>query len=147
ASSTQPHSSASLDSPLNHNKLLNILFSSEQNLDSSNSSSQNSSRSDFKNLPRLYTCKICNNSFKKSTHLSRHVRTHTGDKPFQCKYCPKAFARSDNLLVHERIHTGDKPFSCEICGRLFNTRSDRNRHISIHNDIDPERLNFLLNQK
>jgi uncharacterized Zn-finger protein len=36
----------------------------------------------------------------------RHIRIHTGDKPFQCKICARAFSRSDHLTTHIRTHTG-----------------------------------------
>jgi uncharacterized Zn-finger protein len=38
----------------------------------------------------------------------RHIRIHTGDKPFQCKICARAFSRSDHLTTHIRTHTGGK---------------------------------------
>jgi hypothetical protein len=49
----------------------------------------------------------------------RHIRIHTGDKPFQCKICARAFSRSDHLTTHIRTHTGGKKkhlinFSCLI---------------------------------
>ena len=32
--------------------------------------------------------------------LSRHVRTHTQERPYRCPFCNKAFSRSDNLAQY-----------------------------------------------
>jgi uncharacterized Zn-finger protein len=64
--------------------------------------------------------------------IFRHIRIHTGDKPFQCKICARAFSRSDHLTTHIRTHTGEKPFSCDTCGRRFARSDERKRHGKVH---------------
>uniref|UniRef100_A0A087YIG8 Early growth response 2 n=3 Tax=Poecilia TaxID=8080 RepID=A0A087YIG8_POEFO len=83
---------------------------------------------------RPYPCpaESCDRRFSRSDELSRHLRIHTGHKPFQCRICMRNFSRSDHLTTHIRTHTGEKPFSCEQCGRKFARSDERRRHMKIH---------------
>lgn len=64
---------------------------------------------------RPYACPVenCPRRFSRSDELTRHMRTHTGQKPFQCRICMRNFSRSDHLTTHIRTHTGK--CHCLVC--------------------------------
>lgn len=83
---------------------------------------------------RPYPCPVenCDRRFSRSDELTRHIRIHTGQKPFQCRICMRSFSRSDHLTTHVRTHTGEKPFSCDMCGRKFARSDEKKRHAKVH---------------
>ncbi|NWY35423.1 ZN628 protein, partial [Pheucticus melanocephalus] len=47
-----------------------------------------------------FTCRECGKSFRWSSRLAHHLRSHTGERPYKCPECPKAFKGSSALLYH-----------------------------------------------
>ncbi|KAF8604566.1 hypothetical protein BDV93DRAFT_91399 [Ceratobasidium sp. AG-I] len=62
-----------------------------------------------------HMCPVCSATFTRPQHVARHMRSHTGDRPYGCQMCGDRFARSDLLSRHVN--------KCHTPGGLANTSS------------------------
>ncbi|KAI1792062.1 hypothetical protein LXA43DRAFT_1181245 [Ganoderma leucocontextum] len=57
-----------------------------------------------------HKCPVCQSTFTRPQHVARHMRSHTGDRPYKCQHCGDQFARSDLLSRHvNKCHASEKP--------------------------------------
>ncbi|XP_072854829.2 zinc finger protein 236 [Pogona vitticeps] len=82
-------------------------------------------------------CTYCPKSFKKPSDLVRHVRIHTGEKPYKCDECGKSFTVKSTLDCHVKTHTGQKLFSCHVCSNSFSTKGSLKVHMRLHTGAKP----------
>ncbi|XP_053323278.1 zinc finger protein 845-like [Spea bombifrons] len=51
-----------------------------------------------------YDCNVCAKIFKHRQSLIRHLRIHSGERPYTCPECGKTFNRKGILTVHQKTH-------------------------------------------
>ncbi|KAM6243324.1 zinc finger protein 64 isoform 2-T2 [Spheniscus humboldti] len=68
--------------------------------------------------------------------MERHLRTHTGDAPFQCQMCPAKFKINSDLKRHMRVHSGEKPYKCEFCEVRCAMKGNLKSHIRIKHSME-----------
>ncbi|KAM8734851.1 uncharacterized protein znf628 [Acanthopagrus schlegelii] len=82
-----------------------------------------------------FQCMDCGKSFRWSSRLTHHQRSHNNERPYRCNLCPKAFKGSSALLYHQRSHSGEKPYKCQDCGKAFKRSSLLQVHQSVHTGV------------
>ncbi|KFM57955.1 Transcriptional repressor CTCF, partial [Stegodyphus mimosarum] len=87
---------------------------------------------------RPHKCGVCERGFKTLASLQNHVNTHTGTRPHPCKECASCFTTSGELVRHVRYkHTHEKPHKCTECDYASVELSKLKRHMRCHTGERP----------
>jgi len=89
---------------------------------------------------RRFQCIFCGNKFIRSTHLYRHLRIHTGDKPYFCHICRRRFSRCDYMKAHVQSHRNKKVNYCYVCGEAYHDMTRFVYHCRSHDDSEYIRI-------
>lgn len=90
-------------------------------------------------VPKRFPCtwEGCVNTFSSARNRARHLRAHSGERPFVCHHCTKGFTYETNLNAHMRTHTGEKPFGCRLCDKSFSYKAHLKDHMRTHTGDKP----------
>ena len=84
-----------------------------------------------------HECDVCEKVFDRPSGLTRHMRTHTKEKPYECVVCEKCFRYSGNLQNHMSIHTNEKPYECDVCDKRFRQSGGLKSHMRMYTNEKP----------
>ncbi|CAL4077760.1 unnamed protein product, partial [Meganyctiphanes norvegica] len=85
-------------------------------------------------------CPMCNFRARYPSSLTRHMTTHTGEKPYACTYCDYSATQKEHLERHIRRHTGERPYVCPYCPYTAIQRISLQGHLRTHNQQEQEHV-------
>ncbi|XP_062121691.1 transcription factor Ouib-like isoform X2 [Drosophila sulfurigaster albostrigata] len=85
----------------------------------------------------IYICELCGTHVKTKASFERHIRKHTGERPFGCEKCEARFLTAAELRSHGLTHTGERPYPCRYCDRRYVSYMGRLKHERLHTNERP----------
>ncbi|KAI8501133.1 regulation of mitotic cell cycle, embryonic [Branchiostoma belcheri] len=91
---------------------------------------------------RPFKCSICEGHFVSRDALKRHIVTHNDERRYKCGECGKLYKRISHVKEHLRVHCPDKPFQCPHCKKHYKTQSSLRVHLRTHDSDMPFSCEF-----
>ncbi|XP_072543735.1 uncharacterized protein [Salminus brasiliensis] len=75
---------------------------------------------------------------------SGSLSSSAGRQQHVCRFCGKVLSSDSSLQIHLRSHTGERPYQCPVCLSRFTTRGNLKAHFLRHREQNPELSLSLL---
>uniref|UniRef100_A0A3Q1HL01 C2H2-type domain-containing protein n=1 Tax=Anabas testudineus TaxID=64144 RepID=A0A3Q1HL01_ANATE len=83
-----------------------------------------------------HLCPVCGKGFSQLGNMKEHEQNvHIKSEQYICNECGATFTRYKSLTKHQRTHTGERPYLCLTCGRRFSWSHSLSRHRRTHTHI------------
>ncbi|XP_029418689.1 zinc finger protein 40 isoform X2 [Nannospalax galili] len=85
-----------------------------------------------------YICEYCNRACAKPSVLLKHIRSHTGERPYPCVTCGFSFKTKSNLYKHKKSHAHTIKLGLVLqpdAGGLFLSQESP-KALGIHSDVE-----------
>lgn len=79
----------------------------------------------------ILECEYCQKRFNSKSDLTIHIRIHTKERPYICPHCGNSFKTSSQLSNHEKSHS-DPEYHCSICSKSFHLKHKLTAHLKLH---------------
>ena len=89
---------------------------------------------------KQHRCSFCEKVCISASQLSKHILSHTGEKPFKCQVCNKAFSQKSHATFHVKtVHSAGQTekYSCPECGKYFSSAGVLKKHKMWHSGQRP----------
>ncbi|XP_053716771.1 sal-like protein 2 [Synchiropus splendidus] len=108
--------------------------------------SSNTSSFGHTNAIGFPTSSISNGSHSQDHQPSSSVgnASSSGRPQHVCRFCGKVLSSDSSLQIHLRSHTGERPYQCPVCLSRFTTRGNLKAHFLRHREQNPELSLSLL---
>lgn len=113
----------------NKNNNLSKSLAIQQQSQQGGQSSSSTKKSKKKSGSGGHVCNYCSYTTHKRYLLSRHMKSHSEDRPHRCGICERGFKTAASLQNHVNTHSGVRPHSCKLCDAQFTTSGELVRHI------------------
>lgn len=83
-----------------------------------------------------YVCEYCNRACAKPSVLLKHIRSHTGERPYPCVTCGFSFKTKSNLYKHKKSHAHAIKLGLTARSDSQSQSQESDKGLGAHSDVE-----------